>query len=243
MNPSLIVVPILAAAGAGIAAWGAMSPRAQLYGPTIRSTGRSNTLALTFDDGPNPAVTPRLLALLEQYGIRATFFLIGRFVRACPDLAREISARGHTIGNHTDTHPNLFWLSRARLCEELGRCQQALAETIGRVPRWMRPPFGIRHPRLDRVAREQGLQGVVMWTLIGKDWIPQPPERLIERLRAVHGGDIVTLHDGDHHGLGGDRLRTVDALAYWLPRWRDAGLEFVTIDAVGNGAAGDGPAT
>jgi peptidoglycan-N-acetylglucosamine deacetylase len=226
-------LPAMAAGGAGLAAWGAMHPAAQLFGPTIRRPGRRNALALTFDDGPNPAITPRLLELLEQHGARATFFLIGRFVRACPELARELTARGHAVGNHTDSHPNLIWLSSARIVEELARCQEAVAQATGAgKPRWMRPPYGFRGPHLDAVVRRQGLQGVVMWSVIAYDWKPQPVSRLIARLGRVRGGDMVVLHDGDHRALGGDRQHVLGALEYWLPRWRDAGLEFVTMDAV-----------
>src|SRR5215470_9910066 len=92
-----------AASASGIVAWGAVAPSAELFGRTLRHTGSGSTLALTFDDGPNPAVTPSLLDLLERYQVRATFFLIGRHVRACPSLAKEIAERGHTIGNHTET--------------------------------------------------------------------------------------------------------------------------------------------
>lgn len=241
-------LPAVAAAGAGLAAWGAMHPAAQLFGPTIRRAGRKNMVALTFDDGPNPAITPRLLDLLEQHGARATFFLIGRFVRACPGLAREIAARGHTLGNHTETHPSLIWLSRARIAEELGCCQEAVAEATSATPRWLRPPYGFRGPQLDAVARRLGLQGVVMWSVLGFDWKPQPAARLIERLRCVAergkdapSGEIVVLHDGDHRWLGGQREHVLGALEFWLPRWRDAGLDFVTMDAAVGGEGSAAP--
>src|ERR1700719_3602209 len=93
----------------GTLAWGAVAPSSQLFGPTLRRLRVPSGIALTFDDGPNPAITPRLLDLLQRYRARATFFLIGRHVRACPELAAEIANRGHAIGNHTDSHPNLIW--------------------------------------------------------------------------------------------------------------------------------------
>lgn len=232
VNPWAIALPGTLAAAGGLTAWAAMAPEAQLFGPTQRRTGRSHWLALTFDDGPNPAITPRLLDLLDQHRACATFFLIGRFVRECPALAREIAARGHVVGNHTDTHPNLFWLSAARISEELTRCQKAIAGAIDRRPIWMRPPYGYRGPQLERVVRRQGFRGVVMWSLIVQDWKPQPPARLIGRLSRARGGDIVVLHDGDHRVLDGDRRGTLTALEFWLPRWRDAGLQFVTMDEI-----------
>jgi peptidoglycan-N-acetylglucosamine deacetylase len=202
----------------------------------VRHTGSARKIALTFDDGPNPAVTPRLLKLFERYSVRATFFLIGRFARACPDLVKEMSARGHALGNHTDSHANLIFRLRAGIRDELARCQDAVASATGAPPVWMRPPYGYRSPLLHGEIQRAKMQGVVMWSKICWDWKPQPPERLIDRLANVARrnrprGDIVVLHDGDHRTLGGDRQHVVAALEYWLPRWRDAGIEFVTIEA------------
>ncbi len=252
MNPWLITAPVTVMTTAGLlAAYGAAYPQSQLFGPTVRYTPSPGQLAITFDDGPNPAITPQLLDLLDRNGARATFFLIGRFVRECPDLVREIAARGHAIGNHTDTHPNLFWLGRARLREELDRCQQALAAVLGEPPVLMRPPFGLRNPLLNEVVQEAGIRSVVMWTLLPGDWLPKPAAWLIRRMQPIAergaraqegtprrpGGDVLCLHDGDHRRLHGDRGRTLAALEYWLPRWRDLGLEFVTITS----AAEEGP--
>jgi peptidoglycan/xylan/chitin deacetylase (PgdA/CDA1 family) len=226
-----------AAAAAGITAWGAVAPSSQLFGPTVWRTSSFQKIALTFDDGPNPAVTPRLLELFDRYSVRATFFLIGKFARACPELVREISAHGHLIGNHSDTHANLFFKSRAGIRNELERCQDAIATASQtEPPRWMRPPYGYRSPMLRGEIHRAGMRGVVMWSKICRDWKPQPPQRLIERLSSVARpnqphGDVVVLHDGDHRALGGDRHHVVLALEHWLPRWRDAGMEFVTIES------------
>lgn len=187
-------------------------------------------MAITFDDGPNPAVTPGLLDLLDRYHARATFFLIGAHVQAVPSLAAEIVARGHSIGNHTQTHPALTFLPSHRLDSELALCDDAIESATGKTPRWMRPPYGFRSPLLERVIRARGRQRVVTWSAIAWDWKPQPAAPVIRRLRRAHGGDIVVLHDGDHRWLGGDRHHTVAALAEWLPRWRDAGLRFVGLD-------------
>jgi peptidoglycan/xylan/chitin deacetylase (PgdA/CDA1 family) len=180
-------------------------------------------------------VTPRLLDLLEKQGAHATFFLIGKFVRECPELVREIAARGHAIGNHTDTHPDLIWLSSAQIREELRRCEESMGNAIGAgsrsaVKRWMRPPYGARGPQLDAVRRGEGIVGVVMWSVLCWDWKPQPASRLIGRLARVGDGDIVVMHDGDFRAQNGDRGHVVEALTHWLPRWRDAGFEFVTMN-------------
>jgi peptidoglycan/xylan/chitin deacetylase (PgdA/CDA1 family) len=243
MNPWPILVSAGAITAAGVATWGAIAPSAQLFGPTVRHTGSGRTLALTFDDGPNPEVTPDLLHLLDRHAVRGTFFLVGKFARSCPDLVREIRARGHVLGNHTDTHPNLIFQPRLRIREELERCQEAVASaTRAEPPHWMRPPYGFRGPVLDAEVRRSGFRGVVMWSVMAWDWKPQPQELLIHRLaRAARPGrprgDILLLHDGDHRALGGDRRHVVAALGYWLPRWRDAGLDFVTMDGLEAGAA------
>jgi peptidoglycan-N-acetylglucosamine deacetylase len=214
----------------GIFAWAAMAPSAQLFGATLRHTGDPSTMALTFDDGPNPAITPGLLELLERYNARATFFLTGKHTRSFPGLAKEISERGHTVGNHTETHPKLTFLSPRRIGEELDRCDEAITSATGKAIRWMRPPYGFRGPLLDGVVRARGGAGVVMWSAMAYDWKPQPAERVINRLRGARGGDIVLLHDADHRQPQSDRAHTVAALEYWLPRWKDAGLRFVNVD-------------
>lgn len=224
---------VACAAAAGVAAWGAVAPSSQLFGPTLRRTGNSGTIALTFDDGPNPSVTPKLLELLERHEARATFFLIGRFAREESGLAREIAQRGHCVGNHTETHPSLVFLSPRSIEAELSRCDEAIASATGEAPRWMRPPYGFRSPFLSGIARERSYKGVVMWSRMARDWEPQPAESVINRLQGTKSGDILLLHDGDHRTLRGDRVHTVKALEHWLPRWRDAGLKFVTLDDLG----------
>jgi len=216
------------AAGAG--AWSVMAPSSQIFGPTIRKTQDPGAVALTFDDGPNPAVTPALLEVLEQNGVRATFFVLGKHVRAFPELALEIVARGHTIANHTQTHPRLTFLPAAKVRDELLQCRDAIASATTRDTQWMRPPFGFRGPNLNAVVRGMGFAGVVMWSRWAWDWKPQPSGPVIRRLRRVRGGDIVLLHDGDYKRLDGDRQHTVTAMEYWLPRWREAGTRFVTLD-------------
>lgn len=245
MNPFLVSVPAAVVATAGVAAYGAVFPRAQLFGPTICRTNSPRKLAITFDDGPNPAITPKLLDLLDRYQAKATFFLIGRFVRECPDLVQETAARGHAIGNHTESHQNLFKLSPAQITVELRLCHNAIANTLGAPAKWFRPPYGFRNPWVIPAATELGCK-TAMWTLIPGDWLERPVERLVRRMepiatraeRNLKGGagpgsgtgDVLCLHDGYHKELNYDRTRTLAALEHWLPRWRDLGLQFVTMD-------------
>jgi peptidoglycan-N-acetylglucosamine deacetylase len=229
INPSWFAAGGVGAA-AGLFAWGAVAHGSQIFGPTLRRLDNASRMAITFDDGPNPAATPGVLGLLERYNATATFFLIGQRVRAFPGLAREIAERAHAIGNHTETHPSLTFSSPGRITEELERCDDAIVEATGKSPRWMRPPYGYRSPLLDAIVRRRGGAGVAMWNVAAKDWRTHAPEPVIQRLRKARGGDIVLLHDGDHRVLEGKRGHVVKALEYWLPRWRDAGIQFVNLD-------------
>src|SRR5438105_15116366 len=141
-----------AAAGMGYCAWGAFHPRSELFGSTVCSV--ENGCALNFDDGPNPKVTPRLLALLEKHKVSATFFVLGKYARENPQLTAEIAAAGHVIGNHTESHPNLVFSSRKRILDELKRCEEAIVQATGRHSRCVRPPFGFRGPGFASAAPE-----------------------------------------------------------------------------------------
>src|SRR3979409_2321398 len=147
---SLIIAAPTALATLGALAYGAVHPRSQLFGRTICRTNSPRKLAITFDDGPNPAITPKLLDLLDRYKAKATFFLIGRYIRECPELVGEISARGHIIGNHTESHRNLFWMQPAEIRVELRLTYSAIRNLLGAPPVWFRPPFGLRNPWLWR---------------------------------------------------------------------------------------------
>jgi peptidoglycan-N-acetylglucosamine deacetylase len=245
MNSLLIEAPAAVIAAAGLGAYAAVHPRAQLFGSAICQTNSARKLALTFDDGPNPAITPKLLDLLDRYKAKATFFVIGRFVRECPELVQETAARGHEVGNHTELHPNLLWLNPTKVRVELRLCHDAIRGAIGSPPKWFRPPYGMRNPWVIPAAREFGYR-TVTWTLLPGDWKEKPLDWLILRLQpiarrakrnlqsgsnvsAAATGDVLCLHDGAHRELNGDRSRTLAALEHWLPRWRDLGLEFVTI--------------
>jgi len=219
-------------AASGSFAWGAVAPSSQLFGATLRQTGDSSTIALTFDDGPNPAATPQLLRILDSHDVKATFFLIGERVSETGSIAKEIAERGHTVGNHTYTHPNLTFRLPGSISAELDRCDDAIEAATGKKPRWMRPPFGFRSPWLGSVVGKRDGTGVVMWTRSARDWIAQSAETVIHRLHGVRGGDIVLLHDGDHRRPKSDRQHTLKALEHWLPRWKDAGLQLVTLDDI-----------
>lgn len=217
----------LAAAGA----LHAYSPKSQLYGRTFIGTpGHGRKLALTFDDGPNPACTPALLEVLERYHVRATFFMIGQWVMMEPVLAREVQSAGHEVGNHTFTHPNLALQRRARVREELHKCEVALdGAGVNNRFNLFRPPYGARRRATLTTARSMGLVPV-NWSVTGYDWMRTTAMRVQQHVnRQLHGGDVLLFHDGGHLGLGADRMHTVQAVDALVPRLRDEGFEFVTI--------------
>ena len=231
-NPSMLPALIgLTAAAATAAGYQSMAPTGQWYGRTFTHGPRgTKQIALTYDDGPNDRHTPDLLEVLARHDVKATFFMIGRFVRERHEIARAVAAAGHAIGNHTFMHPLLIFKSAARTRLELTQCRQALEDTIGAHSNLFRPPFGGRRPATLRVARELGLE-TVMWNVTGYDW-NAPPASVIEAkiARQFHsGGDVILLHDGFHRALGADRSQTVIATGNLIARYKDAGYSFVTV--------------
>src|SRR5579864_9494638 len=163
------ITALASAAAIGYAGYASMAPGAQLYGRTLTHGSDPSQMALTFDDGPNDPHTMRLLDVLARYNAKATFFLIGKYVRQRPDIARAILAAGHEIGNHTDSHPNLILVSAARLRQELESCNKSLEDALGKRVTLFRPPFGGRRPNVLRTARAMALRPV-MWSVTGYDW-------------------------------------------------------------------------
>jgi peptidoglycan-N-acetylglucosamine deacetylase len=223
-----------AAAAASYAGYAAMAPTSQLYGRTLTRGSDPGQMALTFDDGPNDPHTQRLLDLLARRQAKATFFLIGKYVRLRPEIARAVHAAGHPIGNHTYNHPNLIFVSAARLRQELEDCRKALEDAIGAPAPLFRPPFGGRRPNVMRTARELGLE-TVMWSVTGYDWSAKTAEAIVSKVtgqidsRRRRQSEIVLLHDGSHLGFGTDRSRTVEATRILLEKYSAAGKKFVSV--------------
>jgi peptidoglycan-N-acetylglucosamine deacetylase len=223
----------VAAGVATVLGYNAMAPRSQLFGRTFNGDGqRGQRLALTFDDGPNDRYTLELLEVLDRNAVTATFFMIGRYVAARPEIARAVAQAGHVIGNHTFTHPNLIFCSRAQVRAQLESCEHALTETVGEHSRLLRPPFGGRRPEVLGIASQLGLT-VTMWNITGYDWRPVPASRIeADVARQVKGGGVILLHDGGHLALGTDRSQTVTATDAIIRRYRDQGFSFVTVPEI-----------
>ena len=200
-----------------------MWPRSTLLGPNLTrlpEAARSRReIALTFDDGPDPEVTPRVLDLLDECGARATFFCIGDRARRHPALCREIASRGHAIENHSRRHLATFaFLVRGSLRGEIADAQEMLAGLSGSTPRFFRPPAGMRNPFLDPVLHGLGLR-LATWTRRGFDTRERDPARVTARLTTgLAAGDILLLHDGNAARSASGHPVVLDA----LPRLLDA---------------------
>jgi peptidoglycan/xylan/chitin deacetylase (PgdA/CDA1 family) len=180
-----------------------MCPRSAVLGPNLcrlppESIARRQ-IALTFDDGPHPYLTRRVLDTLERYEAKASFFCVGAAAAAQPDLVQEIVRRGHSVENHSHHHPGVFAAyGLIRLRREIETAQHTLASLAGTPPRFFRAPAGLRSPLLDPVLARLGL-GYVSWTRRAFDTVDANPATVLRRLtRNLGAGDVLALHDRPH---------------------------------------------
>jgi peptidoglycan/xylan/chitin deacetylase (PgdA/CDA1 family) len=175
-----------AAAGLGLAAGGyayaAQWPASRIFGRALVAPRRPGELALTFDDGPNPTWTPRLLDVLARHAVHATFFMVGSHAQAEPALVRRVLAAGHLVGNHSWSHPNLAYTRASRVREELVRSKDTLEQLTGQPLVYFRPPFGARRPFVFRAASELGLTPV-LWNAMTSDWSEPSADKIVAPLK------------------------------------------------------------
>lgn len=211
------------AANHTVLAFSGLWPRSQWMGSNWSrlpdTAAARHGIALSFDDGPDPEVTPRVLDLLDTAGVKATFFVIGTRVARHAALARDIVHRGHALENHSLRHVHTFSISGPRaMRREIVGGQQAIADATGFEPRCFRAPAGLRNPFLDPVLQQLGLQ-LVSWTRRGFDTRESDPARVSERLlRGLAARDILLLHDGHAAGAADGRPVVLDALPRVLDR-------------------------
>ena len=193
-------------------------------------------VALTIDDGPSPVYTPQVLQILRQYGITASFSMIGRNAATFPGVAREVAAAGHMIVNHTWDHYNLGYMPAVAVQDEIAQATDAIHAATGERPRMFRAPYGVWPPAVFSYCAQAGLTPLA-WSVDPRDW-SRPGVRAIVRdiLSDIRTGSIILEHDG-----GGNRSQTVTALKIWLPRLLDAGYLFTTPLAT-TARPGPGPA-
>lgn len=228
---TLLSVGIPAAILLALFADGIARPGSSLLYPTVTHGPRTgHRVALSFDDGPDPAVTPAVLDALAQYDARATFFTIGRSLEAHPQLAQRLTAEHHELGNHSWQHSR--WQSfsglRRQLLEIERGAQAVAAFTAASLPPLYRPPIGLKSPPLGRAAQRLHLT-LVAWSLHSRDSQGDNPQRIARRvLRKIRPGDIVLMHDG-HDLPGHHRPACAQALHLILPGLHERGLQCVTV--------------
>jgi peptidoglycan/xylan/chitin deacetylase (PgdA/CDA1 family) len=207
-------------------------PTLQLFGPAIlRGPADANRIALTFDDGPSSIYTKQILDILRSYGVKATFFVCGQNVERCPEILRRVQAEGHTIGNHSYSHPYPFFRSRAFFAREIDLTQEAIERVTRERPRFFRPPFGMRWLGLYSVLNQRGLR-LVSWSDVGYDWSLKTEGIVRKTLKTLGPGSIILLHDGREACPPErvDRSATVKALPAILDGAVKAGFTFVSLE-------------
>lgn len=191
-------------------------------------------LALTYDDGPNDPHTLDLLDVLARHDVKATFFMIGMYVRQKPEIARRVAAEGHTIGNHTYTHPELRAIPFAQAAEEIQECERALKDVVGRPSTCFRAPYLLSTDEIDIYVETIGLMTITA-TSQGVDWHADTrPDDIVERVVRKQAGrsGIVLLHDGSQERMGEDRTATVQATDRLIVKFKQEGYAFAA-DPIG----------
>ena len=199
-------------------------------------------VALTFDDGPDPLWTPRVLEVLKREQVKATFFMVGENIERYPDIAREVARQGHTVGVHGHAHRLLPMLTAAELSDDFDRAAQAFEAVLGRKPQHFRPPWGAYNRIVLDEARSRGYL-TVLWTRSSEDWRNQGVERIVDLASSdLRLGEIILMHDAGNYprpsdeelakggSSGQSREQTVQALKPLIDAAEGQGFQFKTLD-------------
>jgi len=187
--------------------------------PALCGIGASDHVALTFDDGPSPTGTPRILEELARLRVRATFFMLGSEVERYPWLARAVAAAGHEVALHGQWHRNHLTRSARAIRYDVDRSLEVVSATTGQRPRWLRPPYGVVSRGTRLAAHEAGLR-LVLWSSWGRDWRAgaTPTSVLADLTYRLSGGATLLLHDSDVTSAPGSPLAALEALEELVAR-------------------------
>ena len=227
----MIAIAAAGVAAAGLAAHGTWHRNSWVFGPVLnRLPAGGNAVSITFDDGPNPLATPRILDVLRDEGVRATFFVLGRHAERWPDLVRRMADEGHQLGNHGYWHRKLHRRTPGYVRDDLVRGTAAIERASGGLrPHVFRAPHGFRNPWVTPIAASLG-QRTIGWSLGVWDSARPGAEEIVRRaLHGMRAGSILLLHDGDGYDPDGDRLQTAEALPAIIRGLRARGLTFSTL--------------
>jgi peptidoglycan/xylan/chitin deacetylase (PgdA/CDA1 family) len=226
----------IGAAGAGVllgtGIWGAYAPNSPVFGPVIGRGPRKRVAFLTFDDGPSPGVTERIVEILQREIVPATFFMVGKHVERYPATAAVVALARQEIGNHTYSHRKLHLAGPRVVADEVRRAHQAITGVTGRIPRSFRAPHGYRGPFVARAIAPYHYRSFG-WTLGVWDSARPGAEVIRERVRrGLRPGAIVLLHDGDGYDPAGNRWQTAAALPGIIRDIRDAGYQLESLSTL-----------
>lgn len=189
----------------------------------------SYQVALTFDDGPNEPYTSQILDILDEYAVKATFFMVGRNVENFPETARKVKEAGHVIGNHTYSHRGPILNTPPRVANEISKAEDVIQKVTSISPYLFRPPYGAVGPRVLRQVERLGYV-VSQWSVNAGDWRGASPQKIKKRvLSQIEDGAIVLMHDGRNLSAGHDRSSTVAALPEIILSLQDRGYKLVTL--------------
>lgn len=200
-------------------------------GTFYRANVQDKVVALTFDDGPSPIWTPRILDELKKAGVKATFFMVGNHVERYPDLARRVLEEGHEIGNHTYDHHVLLYYTMDELEKEIKKAEAAIRSATGQTTVYFRPPKAWLTNAEKQKIKDMGYT-IVLWSLNSKDWVTFHDKQITSYiLRNIRPGDIVLFHDsgGAFSTEGGNRKQTVKTIPRLVRKLKEKGYRFVTI--------------
>lgn len=188
---------------------------------------KENLIAITFDDGPHPEFTPKILELLKKHNVKATFFCIGKHIEAYPNVFNEIIKQGHTVGNHTYSHANSFgFFKTEKVIEELQKTNTIATKITGLTMQLYRPAFGVTNPRIKKALNATQLQSIG-WSIRSLDTTSRTPKRIFNRTtKNLSKGDVILLHDTS--------LKTITVLDQLLLFLQQQKMESVTIDSLFN---------
>ncbi len=210
----------------------AVLPGNSFYGETITNVQVPNgkkLVALTFDDGPYPPYTKKLLAALEEKQVKATFFVVGNNASKNPEVVTLVTSKGHEVALHAGEHKDFLKLNEQELVGNILRGKKLLEELTGKSVKYLRPPHGFRDWAVMEAASDAGLK-VVNWSVIPRDWTNPGAQEIAERVcKNVTSGAIVLLHDGDAPVQTASREQTVEATVLIIDELRKQGYNFVTV--------------
>lgn len=229
----LIIAIILIVLGVGVAAFSVFFDQAIIVrkGTFYRAEVSEKVVALTFDDGPSPEWTPKILDELKKVGVKATFFMIGKYVEKYPQIARRVAEEGHDIGNHSYDHKVLIYYRMKTLEREINEAEKVIKDVTGVETHYFRPPKAWLTYQEKEKIKEMGYE-VILWTLNSKDWVTFDDKYIVRFLvHNVEPGDIILFHDGGgvFSTEGGNRRETVKAIPLLVEKLREKGYRFVTI--------------